>query len=147
MAKADIMALMGMNHLAWKRYLEAPLLREGWTLKQVAVLRRLQHAGKLAPSQIAQMLYCVRPTASVVIANLEKRGWVSRETSPSDGRRRVVRLTNRGVAQLQRLPDLRRDGPAVDPLACLDKNERAQLESLLRKVHEHLKTIQPGDDR
>jgi DNA-binding MarR family transcriptional regulator len=140
MAKAGIMALMGMNHLTWKRHLEAPLLKEGWTLKQVYLLRKLRESGPLQPSAIADMLYCDRPTASVIIANLEKRGLVSRERSKEDGRRRLISLTASGEKELDRLVLLDPGRPAFDPTACLDDAEKTELERLLQKVREHMKT-------
>jgi DNA-binding MarR family transcriptional regulator len=140
-AKAGIMALMGMNHLAWKRHLEAPLLKRGWTLKQVYLLRKLRERGPLQPSAVAEMLFCDRPTASVIIANLQKRGLVTRERSKEDGRRRLVWLTATGKKELDRLARLGTGCPTFDPTACLDNAEKTELDRLLRKVREHLTSL------
>lgn len=144
MAKTGIMALMGMNHLAWKRHIEVPFLRQGVTLKQFYMLRQLDRRGELQPAQIADMLYCDRPTATVIIGNVEKRGWIERHRNTNDGRSWSIRLTTKGRRALQSLADTRPEGPAFDPLACFATVELDELHRLLLKMHEHLEPLRRG---
>lgn len=137
MAKPDVMGRIGIIHLTWKRYLEAPLLKEGWTLKQVYLLRRLQERS-MRPGEIADLLYCDRPTASVVIANLEKKGLVSRTKDPGDGRSRIIGITPKGRDEWERLDARIPSRERIDPLACFDAGERKELEGLLKKCQRHL---------
>ena len=50
------------------------------------------------PSEIADRLYLPRQTMSGILRNLEKSGYIVRSFHPSDGRRKVIRLTESGRA-------------------------------------------------
>lgn len=140
-AKADgIMGSLAVSELLWKRYLQRSLERHEVTLKQYYLLRRLSRRPHLYPAEIAAALFCDRPTASVVIANLEKQGWLRREKDEQNHKRTKVRLTEAGLAKLAAIdadpPNPRR--PGLDPLACFDETEIAQLGALLARLRAHL---------
>jgi DNA-binding MarR family transcriptional regulator len=94
------------------------------------------------------MLFCDRPTASAILRNLERKAWISRERDAANRKYRLVRLAEAGAAKLV---ELRTQSPfendAFDPLGCFDAPEVAQLEHLLAKLHEHLKTIPSSEER
>jgi len=137
------MRLLAESFLTWRRHRSAVLAPHGVTLKQVHVLRYLSAVETLAPSDVAEMLFCDRPTASVVLKNLEKKGLITRQRDRRDRRRIVVRLAPKGAQKLQRMAEsgvFRR--PAFDPLGCFDSEELGQLERLLSKLRAHLEHAQ-----
>lgn len=136
MKKLPIMSRLGIVFLTWRRHLESGVRPYGVTLKQQYLLRRLAK-GELRPSQIADMLFCDRPTATVVIDNMKKYGWVTSETDAADARQRIVRLTKAGKEKLKELEEKPED--AFDPLACFTEEEREEFERLLKKMQEHFK--------
>ena len=81
------MPRLSVAFLTWRRHLQRHLVPFGITLKQVYVLRQLVRREFLYPSKIAEMLFCDRPTATVVIRNLGKQGWVVREKDEQDRRK------------------------------------------------------------
>jgi DNA-binding MarR family transcriptional regulator len=149
MAKLDPMALIGIVHLTWKRRFQASVSRHGITLKHLYVLRQLRRKSCLGPSEIADMLFCDRPTATVAIDTMEKHGWVRREPDPETRKRVRVVATSAGLAKLAEVKAAHRAAqPHPDPLSCLTVNERETLGELLRRVRAHLQTInQPAADR
>lgn len=85
--------------------------------------------------------FCDRPTATVIIRNMEKQGWVSREPDEQDRRQVRVVITAAGRARLDELAQVDRQGEEFDPLGCFDEAEIAELDRLLGKMNEHLKQI------
>jgi DNA-binding MarR family transcriptional regulator len=81
---------------------------------------------------------------SRTLTGLEKRGLVAIRTDPNDGRTHSISLTARGrathdkviVAAFERERRL---------LSCLSKDEREVLIDLLRRLHENLGAVTPGD--
>lgn len=126
--------------LTWKRYLQKGLLPHGVTLKQGYVLQQLEKKGMLYPSQIADMLFCDRPTATVVIKNMEKQGWVERQLDPDDSRRIQVTMGKTGKNKLKQIVQVLSEskGNVMDPLACFTNKEKKQLNELLTRLNQHL---------
>lgn len=131
-----LMARLAKVHLTHKRRLQSALQPHGITLKQMYVLRQLLRRGDLNPSVIADELYCDRPTATVIISNMERRGWVRRKADPESKRRVLVELTKDGRRKLE---EIRRASPddGFDPLDALGAEEREQLEALLVKIQRY----------
>jgi len=48
------------------------------------------------PTEIADQLQISKQSVHELITHLEQRGYVTREADPTDGRARIVRLTDRG---------------------------------------------------
>ena len=141
--KQPIMRSLGVASLVWKRYAQKNVHPFGVTLSQYEVLRELKMRGTLYPSDIAEMLFCDRSTATVVIRNMEKKGWVERKIDAADHRRFHVTLSAAGLEKLQEVPW---DTPAFrqirfKPTACFSKEEKEQFVSLLAKLNAHLDTI------
>jgi len=139
--KWPIMHAIGTIFLTLKRYRQKEVLPYGITLKQFYVLRQLKKEGILNPSEIADMLFCDRPTATVVIKNMEKQGWVKRELDPEDSRRLKVTLEPAGQTKLKEL--VRKlavsKKESFDPLSCFTSREKDQFTRLLEKLNLHLK--------
>ena len=139
------MRLVGESFLTWRRYRAARILPFGLTLQQMSILRALAKGPVLTPSDAADLLFCDRPTASVVLGNLEKRAWVTRRRDPENGRRVLIELTNDGRTKLN---ELRAAGAfqlgPFDPLVCFTAGELDEFERLLTILRSHLETILQG---
>ena len=139
-ARLGVMGLIGVTHLTWKRHLQAGTRAAGLTLKQCYLLRQLTRKLHLHPARIAEMLFCDRPTASIVIRNMRRKGWIAKERDPQDGRQVRIVITEAGRRKLRAVetsPEVRRRS-AFNPLACFTKAERRKLECLLRRLRTHL---------
>lgn len=132
-----VMSRLGVVFLMWRRHLESGVRPLNVTLKQQYLLKRFEEREYLYPSEIADMLYCDRPTATVVINNMKKYGWISSEKDPENGRRQRVKLTPPGMEKLAELRG--RPAESINPLACFNDSEKAEFERLLKKLHRHLK--------
>ncbi len=141
--KQTMMRAVGMAHLKWKRYSQKEILPYKITLNQLEVLRQLKRKGVLYPTDIANMLFCDRPTATVVIKNMEKKGWVKRQLDSNDFRRFKVSLESAGKNKLKEIswehPDHKR--MKFQPASCFTHQERDQFNKLLTKLNEHLEQV------
>jgi MarR family 2-MHQ and catechol resistance regulon transcriptional repressor len=72
------------------------LASAGLTLSQFAVLEALFHLGPLYQREIGQKLLRSSGNITMVIDNLEKRGYAKRERKKEDRRFMLVRLTEEG---------------------------------------------------
>lgn len=138
------MAKLGTIFLTWRRYQQRGVLPHKITLKQLYLLRKLVENEFLLPSEIAGLLYCDRPTATVVIRNMAREGWVSRQTDPENARQIRVLITEKGREKLQTVDDRQpQDADSgFDPLACFSDEEKSQLDYLLNKLRSHMKKIE-----
>ncbi len=141
--KQPIMEAIGTASLVWKRYAQKNIHPYGVTVNQYEVLRHLKQRGTLYPSDIAEMLFCDRSTATVVIKNMEKVGWVERQIDTKDLRRFQVTLSPAGLEKYDEVPW---DTPGFrktrfQPTACFSKEEKSQFVTLLAKLNAHLDTI------
>ena len=135
-----LMELISRAHLAWKRRVARDLAPHGVNPKQIFVLRKLQESGGLAPSQIADLTFADRPTATSLINTLERAGHVQRRRDPRNAKWVVVELTEAGAEKLASVPQtLWRSGKtAFDPEAGLTPEEREELVRLLEKLNRWL---------
>lgn len=140
-----ILERLGTVFLTWRRSLQKGYSPHGVTLKQAYLLRKLSSRDFLHPSEIAEMLFCDRPTATVIIRNLARQGWVTREPDPNDRKRGRIRITPAGRAKHL---DIRRDDSKperqFDPAGCFTDEERLQFERLLRKLEKHVRSFSGG---
>ena len=140
---SPVMRLIGESFLMWRRHRLAQLAPHGVTLKQLHVLGALGREPKLSPSRIAEMLFCDRPTATVVLKNMERRGWVQRDRHPEDRRKILVSITKSGKAKLKEVIEAGVfSSGGFDPLSCFSPTELARLEKSLRTLRRHLETLQ-----
>ncbi|ALK10564.1 MarR family winged helix-turn-helix transcriptional regulator [Blastochloris viridis] len=89
----------------------APL---GLTTGQFPVLLALWERDGLTQTELAQIVRVEQPTMAQTLSRMERDGLIVRKPDPADGRRAVVRLTERGRAV---------QAPAVT--AALEINRRA----------------------
>jgi DNA-binding MarR family transcriptional regulator len=110
------------------------------------VLKQLSRRDFLRPSDIADALFCDRPTASVVIHNLAASGWVSIGVDPLNVRQRQVRISEAGRATLRAAENaLAAVRKSFDPLSSLGRDEKQGLLSSLTKLEKYLgQFAQPG---
>jgi DNA-binding MarR family transcriptional regulator len=142
----SVMDRLGVAFLTWRRYLQRKLVPHNITLKQAFVLRQLVRKDFLYPSQIARLLFCDRPTATVVVRNMERQGWVARRKDTENQKYVRVNITERGKEKLAEIQHhLEITGSSFDPLACFSEEEMGELEKLLTKLNKHLTEIRQED--
>lgn len=139
--KQSIMSKIGYIFLTHRRFLQRELVPHKITLKQSFVLKQLEGKEYLNPSQIAAMLFCDRPTATVILKNLEREGWVKREKDTENGKQFRIAITPEGREKLDSIRELIGDG-LFDPTGCLTAQEKEQLDGLLNKIGRGLKRIE-----
>lgn len=140
--KLPIMSRLTIIHLIWRRYLEKTAKNSKLTLNQYYILRQLVKKEYLYPSEIADMLFCDRPTATVVIDNLKKYGYITKEKDEENAKYIQVRLTELGLSQVREAEQAFAQMPDFDPLSCFTEAEKKTFEELLIKLHNHVKEIQ-----
>ena len=133
------MSMIGVIFLTWKRYLQKRTAEHDITLKQYYLLRKLDRCGYMYPSEIAEDLFCDRPTASVIIRNMEKKGWVVREQDSENRRAVQVLITEAGRTKFEASKSLLKTD--FDPLGCFTQDELTVFEGLLGKLREHLSDL------
>lgn len=139
----DEIARMGMIFLSRRRYHSVRAAKYGITLKQLFVLGYLARHGETTPSRIAELLFCDRPTASVILANCAKHGWISKTRDPVDGRSYVIRAEEAGLDLVRRVEG---DGAlegAPDPLDFLDVESRREFGEILRQALRRARELYP----
>jgi DNA-binding MarR family transcriptional regulator len=143
--RSGVMARLGTAFLTWRRYLQRGLAPYGITLKQQHLLRELDQVEYLYPSDIAEMLFCDRPTATVVLDNLAKQGWIRRERDPENRKFMRISITPAGRQKLAELSAVQWGD--FDPLAAFTDEELQQFDTLLRKLKKHLAQIESLPER
>ena len=145
--RKTLMEQLGTVFLTWRRGLQKGYVPHGVTLKQSYVLRQLCGREYLHPSEIAEMLYCDRPTATVILRNMERQGWVTREPDPGNRKRSRIRITPAGRAKHRKVRrGMTGAGRPFDPAACFSAEELAQLERLLGRLLDHVRSSQEKTD-
>jgi MarR family 2-MHQ and catechol resistance regulon transcriptional repressor len=85
--------------------IEAELARSlaevGLTVSQFGTLEALYHLGPLCQGEIGLKILKSSGNMTMVIDNLEKRGYVRRERDPDDRRQVIVSLTGEGEALMK----------------------------------------------
>ena len=103
------------------------------SLSQFAVLEALYHLGTLSQRDLAEKLLKSTGNMSIVLKNLERRGFISRVRNPDDHRYMRVCLTPDGEALLELLLEDHVQGIVAD-LAILSPVEQDELARLCRKL-------------
>ncbi|GAA4464420.1 MarR family winged helix-turn-helix transcriptional regulator [Phytohabitans houttuyneae] len=115
---------------AYDRAYETAAINHGLSVAQACVLGRL--ARPRGMSELADELGCDASNITQIIARLEARDLVRRETSPHDRRSRLIIRTAGGsdlYAEFEESFEFARSA-----IANLDATERDQLAALLRKA-------------
>lgn len=97
------------------------------------VLSQVHESSQVRPAELANTLGLTRGAISKILDKLEERKWITRKTLQTDRRGQQLLVTPRGrriVPILTKVAD-RNDGWFFD---CLDAQEKAALDHLLRKL-------------
>ena len=70
---------------------------------QTTALATIERHGPLTPSELAHLERVQRPTATRIVARLEKAALVERGGDPADGRISLVSITRQGTELLRRV--------------------------------------------
>jgi DNA-binding MarR family transcriptional regulator len=70
---------------------------------QTTALATIERHGPLTPSELADLERVQRPTATRIVARLEKAALVERAGDPADGRISLVSITRQGTELLRRV--------------------------------------------
>lgn len=139
--KLPIMSRLGIIFLTYRRYLEKTAKNNKLTLNQYYILKQLVRKEYLYPSEIADMLFCDRPTATVVIDNLKKYGYITKEKDAENGKYIQVKITELGMAQVKEAEKSFALLADFDPLSCFTEEEKNTFENLLIKLHNNIKRV------
>lgn len=113
--------------------LEQQLLNLGLTETQFGVLEALLDRGPLFQRQLSEKLFTTRANISLIVDDLEEKGWVERERHPDDRRHVKVGLTAAGKKHVKRLfPD--HLAAILREFEVLTAKEQQELACLCRKI-------------
>ncbi|GAA4642025.1 MarR family winged helix-turn-helix transcriptional regulator [Gordonia humi] len=104
----------------------------GMSFTRVRVLRRLATAGELTMSELAHDLEIDGPATTVVVNALEDQGLVARRAHETNGRVKLVSLTDSGRDLLARARRI--ELPAPDDFRDLDQADLAALMRVLDRL-------------
>lgn len=108
--RVDVSAAIGMS------YLRAKALR-------------LLMSGPLPMRDLGAALVTDPPYITVIVDDLEQRGFVEREVNPADRRSKLVRITSAGRAVARKAHEIQSRPPAA--LAALGEDDLAALDRIL----------------
>ena len=86
------------------RHYSRQMQEEGISGRKISTLRYLVEAGALTVGQLADYLCINDSSASTTIADMQKKGLVTRTRSPDDNRVVLVEVTDRGRELAARTP-------------------------------------------
>lgn len=75
----------------YERAMNAELTSEGITYRQFQVLGWLALDGELSQVELAERMRIEPPTLVGVLDRMEREGWIVRESSPTDRRRKIIK--------------------------------------------------------
>lgn len=105
---------------------------DGLTPTQFSVLDVLYSKGPMKIGELLESILATSGNMTVVIRNMEKKGWVTRTTCPNDKRAYLVTLTEEGCQVIERaLPH--HITKIEETFAVLTPQEQLELIRLLKK--------------
>jgi DNA-binding MarR family transcriptional regulator len=107
-------------------------------LKQFSVLEWLLTKEYGHPAQLAEYIYADRPTATVVINNLQKAGCIEKTPDPDNKKYTRVAITEKGRQKAAQIRELINSRRRVTVTECLTDSEKTRLRALLGKIQAHL---------
>ena len=115
------------NRDGWKR---AVIEQTGLPFSRIRILTRLRRP--LTVKQLAHAATMDAPATTVAVNDLEDRGFVVRETDPTNRRCKVVSLTDTGREMVARIDAV--EDPAPDALAALEPAQLKALKAIIDKI-------------
>jgi len=76
----------------YERAFNAALTEHGITYRQVQVLSKLIHRGPQPQTVLAEEMQVEPPTLVGILDRMEREGWITRETVPSDRRKKIINI-------------------------------------------------------
>jgi DNA-binding MarR family transcriptional regulator len=139
-ARECVLNLSRAHQLVWPIF-EGYFRRFGLSAGAFNVLMILRSAeAPLPPYVIGERILVTRSAVTAILTTLEARGFITRETHPTDRRMFLIEITQQGWDHVQQmLPGLFR--LEHEAFACLTKDEKETLIRLLGKVQAHASTI------
>ena len=89
LAKAHGLVRLGLSQTFYKNGFDI-------TPSHWAVLSVLWDKDRITQTTLAKRAYSDRPNITRILDRLEKKGFISRESNPSDGRSFIIQLTKKG---------------------------------------------------
>ena len=137
MDKTNLGRLLGCCGRLSKLHVDAELRRSGYDVTPVqshALLFLSRHQGEdITQRDLERSLKLKPSTINGLVERLLEKNYISRCPSPTDGRCRLLRLTEEGGQMVDSFrAALERTDNAV--LSCLTEEEQILLESLLRRI-------------
>ncbi|MGW6685365.1 MarR family transcriptional regulator [Streptomyces sp. NPDC054961] len=111
----------------------------GVTLSQISVLKRLDREGPATVTALAQAEKIRPQSLNATVSGLQVSGYVERTAHPTDGRRKVIALTERGrrfVRERKEAGHGRLAGLMADRLTPAERRTVAEAIPLLRRLGE-----------
>ncbi len=116
----------------------------GISFFRVKALRRLR-GGPLTMRELTARLATEKPYTTLIVDDLERRGYVERSVHPGDRRLRVVTLTPAGAAAAERAERILARPPGA--LAALDAPDLAALDRIMARLLALCDQDPPADAR
>ena len=110
----------------------------GWSWAGFRVMFNAYILGEIEPSQLASVLRVSRPTVTSTIDKLERDGFLQRRPDPTNGRRVLVSMTDRG-REAVRTAAPRQLSIERETVSGLTPAERVALRALLHGLHRALR--------
>lgn len=123
-------------HETWSRELEA---QHGLTAKQYALLRAVERSSDITTTSLTELLGKAQPAITQMLNRLEKNGYITREVSTQDKRKRDLRLTKKAQRVLDSVQPI---GATRVALALEHANEReaGQVVKAMETLHDWMTT-------
>lgn len=113
--------------------LSRSLAKENLTISQFGTLEALFHLGPQNQKEIGKKLLKTGGNITLVVDNLEKRGFIQRDPDPKDGRAVIVRLTAEGNKFIKKyFPEHLQE--IVRKFDVLDEIEKKELARICKKL-------------
>lgn len=119
-----------------ERKLNALLAEHGLTLAQFGVLESLYHVGPMNIKEIIEKSLSSSGNMTVVIKNLVKSEYITKDKDPEDGRAFIIKLTSKGQDVITQI--FPRHLIMLEKVfSTLEKDEKRTLLELLKKLNKY----------
>lgn len=109
--------------------------RHGLTSGQFAVLEALYHKGDLSVGEVQEKILSTSGTIPVIVKNLEKEGLLERTCDPTDKRRYILHITQKG-RDLMDIVYPENEETIVSMMNILDIEEQEEIIKCMKKFRD-----------